>query len=301
MSFRHSILGLFVVWHCSQAGAARAQESDASGGNTPSPERTCRATGAARLPAEVRESSGLAKSLIRPGVLWTHNDRGAGPDLFAVDESGRLLQRVRVSVPAVDWEDIEIAPCEAGTCLYVGDIGDNDANRETITIYRIAEPDANARDAPAIALEARFPEGPRDAESLFALPTGDLFLVTKGRRQGIALYRYPAPQRPQEVVLLERVRELFPEPENAGDRVTAAAATPDGRWVGIRTYRALYIYAARRLVSGSGVEPAVIDLTPLAEGQGEGLAMADDGTVWLSSEAESKRSSPALNRLECSL
>jgi len=136
---------------------------------------------------------------------------------------------------------------------------------------------------------------------LFALPDGDLYVVTKGRRNDIALYRYPSPQRPDAVVDLERVRELFPEPENDDDRVTAATSTPDGRWVGVRTYRELLIYDARRLVSGDRASPTTIDLAPLFEGQGEGLAMADDGTVWLSSEAPNRRSAASLSRLECSL
>jgi hypothetical protein len=271
-------------------GAASAQ---------PAAEWVCRAVGTNALPAAARESSGLAKSA-RPGVLWTHNDQGNPPYLYAIDESGRLLQTVSVPVRAIDWEDLASATCPGGSCLYVGDIGDNDANRNAITIYRIPEPAAGATaSGPAVALRARFPDGPADAESLFVLPSGDLFVVTKGRRREIALYRYPSPQRPDEIVVLERVRELFPEPEDDDDRVTAATSTPDGRWIGVRTYRTLYIYDARRLLDGGAVEPTVVDLEPHGESQGEGLAMTDDGTVWLSSEAGNKRSQPQLTQLSC--
>ena len=110
-----------------------------------------------------------------------------------------------------------------------------------------------------------------------------------------------APTHPStNCIGLERIRELFPEPDNDDDRVTAATSTPDGRWIGIRTYRTLYIYDADRLVSGGAVDPTAINLAPLFEGQGEGLAMAD-GTVWLSSEAANRRSAAELNRLVCSL
>ena len=119
-----------------------------------------------------------------------------------------------------------------------------------------------------MALRARFPDGPTDAEALIVRPAGDLFIITKGRNREIALYRYPAPQRPDEIVTLERVRTLLPEPKDDDDRVTSAAATPDGRWIGVRTYRTLYVY---------------------------------DGTVWLSSEAANKRSRPQLSTLACSL
>jgi hypothetical protein len=164
----------------------------------------------------------------------------------------------------------------------------------------LPEPEAGAQEPARVdTLRARFPDGPRDAEALFSLPSGALFIVTKGRDTDIALYRYTAPQLAGTVAQLERVRELFPRPTDSRDRVSAAAATPDGRRVGVRTYRRLYLYDAELLVSGQAVEPIVVDLEPLGEAQGEGLALEDDGTVWLSSEGENRRSFAVLNRLEC--
>jgi hypothetical protein len=253
------------------------------------------------LPEEVRESSGLAQSRRDPGLFWTHNDANNDPELFAVSADGRLVERVKVAgAELVDWEDIEAGPCEGGSCLYVSDTGDNDGERQEVVIYRIPEPDGGATaSAPAEALRARYPDGARDAESMFALPSGDLFLVTKGRRGPIALYRYPAPQRPGEVVTLERVRQLFPEPEDKDDRVTGATASPDGRWVGIRSYRNLYLYRASDLVGGGEAEPTVVDLEPLGEEQGESVVIAGDGSVWMTSEAENKDAHPSLSRLQC--
>ncbi len=261
----------------------------------------CRPTGAHTLPDEVRESSGLALSRVRPNILWTHNDRGNEPEIFALATDGGLVQTVRVAAPATDWEDLAVAPCRGGACLLIADIGDNDGDRKEIAIHRIPEPGADAREtAPAETLRARFPDGARDAEALFSLPSGDLFIVTKGRGTEIALYRFRAPQDAGRVTELERVRELFPRPEGNRDRVTAAAATPDGRRVGIRTYRRLYLYDTESLVSGGELTPTVVDLAPLQEDQGEGLALADDGTVWLTSEAENRRGRAALNGLRCS-
>lgn len=304
----------------SEVGEAkqRLEETEELPGGSPAASSTA-AAGACEvidadmpLPDEVRETSGLARSTRDPGVFWTHNDAGNDPELFAFDRDGRLIQRVVVTgSELVDWEDLESAPCgDGGACLYVGDIGDNDAERDHITIYRVPEPGArDTRTAPAEALHARFPDGPRDAEALFAARSGDLYIITKGRAEEIGLYRYPAPQRPTGTVTLERVRTLFPAPRDGGDRVTAATSTPDGRWVGVRTNRRLYLYPARALLSagpaGAGetgtdaVEPITIDLSPLAEPQGEALAMADDGAVWVSSEADDE--GPRWSRLRCSL
>lgn len=269
-------------------------------GTTPS-DRTCEVVEANMpLPPDVSETSGLARSARDPALFWTHNDAGNEPELFGIGSTGELAQRVQVTgADLVDWEDIEMAPCGDRSCLYLGDIGDNDGQRDHITIYRVPEPRSTATDTePAEALHARFPDGPRDAEALFIASAGDLFVVTKGRREAIALYRYPAPQQPGEVVTLEHVRDLFPEPESDEDRVTAATATPDRRHVGIRTLRTLYLYPSAELVGGDAVQPTVFDLSPLGEVQGEALVLSDDGSVWVSSEAADDNH-PRWSRLRC--
>lgn len=240
------------------------------------------------LPAEAHESSGLARSARDAAMFWTHNDAGNEPVLFAVNEIGALVQRVRVAgAELVDWEDIEAAPCDGESCLYIGDIGDNDAERDRITVYRVVEPaDGTSESAPAEPLHARYPDGPRDAEALFVDGSGTLYVVTKGRRGAISLYRWPMPAAPGQTAALERVRDLFPEPEHNDDRVTAASATPNGRWVGIRTYRTLYIYLTEQLLAQGDTAPLTVDLTGLGQTQGEAVVLADDGTAWLSSEAE---------------
>lgn len=260
----------------------------------------CRREGAARsLPGELSETSGLAASLLRDGVLWTHNDRGNAPELFAVDEDGEILKRIGLDVRAEDWEDIEIAACGNESCIFVADTGDNDGERERITVYRLVEPDLESGQVDAVdALHARFPDGPRDVEALFVLPGEKLFLVSKGRREDIALYQFPS-LRPDAVVTLEHVRTLFPEPNDGDDRVTAATATRDGRLVGIRTSRSLYVYFADELLTKDSPEPFIISLESLAERQGEGLAMTGNGHVWLSSEADGREGVPTLNQLVC--
>lgn len=264
--------------------------------------RTCEIVQAGMaLPIEVRETSGLARSARDPYLFWTHNDAGNEPVLFAIAGTGSLVARVRVTGAAlIDWEDVEAAPCGDGHCLYVGDIGDNAGERGSITIYRLAEPTPGAtQSVPAEAMHARFPEGPQDAESLFVDQSGDIFVVTKGRSGAITLYRYPAPQRVGATVVLERVRELFPAPQDDRDRVSAATTTPDGRFVGVRTYRTLYLYPTDRLLANDPVEPVVFDLSPLGEAQGEGLVLADDGSVWVTSEAENRGDQPRWSRLRC--
>lgn len=258
------------------------------------------------MPQVTHETSGLAVSGRDPEVFWTHNDRGNEAHLYAVRSDGTLASQVIVGgAEHVDWEDIERAPCASGTCLYIADIGDNDGSRESMTIYEVPEPElAGDVTVQARALHARYPDGPHNAESIFILPGGDLFIVTKGDDGPVALYRYPAAARGAgagAVVVLERVREAMARPENRLQRVTGASASPDGRHVAIRTYGALFIHAADSLVgAGEAVPISTIDLRPLQEPQGEGVAITNDGTVWLSSEAAGD-GAPQLARLGCTL
>lgn len=255
------------------------------------------------LPYDVRETSGLAVSGRSPQVLWTHNDRGNDPVIYAVGTDGTLRARVTVTnARPIDWEDIEAAPCASGTCLYIADIGDNDGDRESITIHELPEPELTDRaSASARALHARYPDGPHNAESFFVLPGGDMYIVTKGDDGPVSLYRYPASQRGGSDVVLELVRQAIAQPRERLERVTGAAASPDGRHIALRTYGALFIHTANALLRGDGPTPARTDLRSLGESQGEGVAITADGNVWLSSEAGSDDARPLLATLRCPL
>lgn len=268
-------------------------------------ERACEVLGSSvALPPEIRESSGVAVSRARPGLYWMHNDQGGKPDVYAVDAEGRLRQRVRlVGARNEDWEDVALGPCPAGECLYLADIGDNRARRGEVVIYRIPEPRAADTALRAERFPARYPGGAgRDAEALFVLPDTSVYILTKGREAPVALFRYPGSLRAGEVVELEHLRDLTPGPLPHADRVTAAAASPSGRWVAVRTYSTLMIFRREELLRSPGRPRALTtDLTTLGEPQGEGVALGDDGLVVLTSEGGSKHAPATLMRLRCAL
>lgn len=151
---------------------------------------------------DLKEASGVVAS--RSGnVLWTHNDAGGGPRIYAIDTTGRLLGFYDLpKATRTDYEDIAIGPGPATgvSYLYVGDIGDNNSVRASIQIYRVPEPAVYARQATAPVvvpvrslqrIDLTYPDGPHNAETLLDDPvTGDLFVVTK--QPGVArVYRAP--------------------------------------------------------------------------------------------------------------
>jgi hypothetical protein len=231
----------------------------------------------ARL-AGVSEASGIALSRRTPGIIWSHNDSGE-PVVFAFDTSGKARGRVQVTGASVDdWEDLAVGPCAQGSCLFIADIGDNNRGRRQITIYRVPEPRPDDRaTAPAEALPAVYPDGPRDAEALFVASSGQLFLISKAAARTTALYRLGQPVAGRAGTL-ELVTKL------PLDRVTGAGASPDGDLVAVRTNEELFLYRRQELARGSNAQPRRFDLAALREPQGEGVAFGADGLIYLAGE-----------------
>ncbi len=258
----------------------------------------------APLPAGLDESSGVAASRTMPGVFWTFNDSGGDPVVTGVRSDGGGVATVRIEgARNRDWEDIAVGPCEGGSCLYIGDTGDNAGKHESIDLYRTPEPRVGEEAVTAERLPVRFPDGARDAESLFVLPSGQPFLVSKGRGgTSVALYRYPLPLRADRVVTLEKVAEIEPARERKGlELVTDASASPSGRWIAVRSYKAVRIFRADALLRGDVQPEQVVDLTPVGEPQGEGIAILDDGRVVLTSEGAVKGNAATISVLRCPL
>lgn len=138
------------------------------------------------------EASGMVASGNNDAVLWTHNDKGDSPRIFAIDTRGRHLGTYDLPAdPFVDYEDIAVGPGPVTNVqyLYVGNIGDNKSERSNIKVYRIPEPAVYLRQALApvtraakgfTAITLTYPDGAHNAETLLVDPlTGDLFVVTK--------------------------------------------------------------------------------------------------------------------------
>lgn len=275
---------------------------------TPRPvigQQSCRADGELIPLKGLLEASGVAVSRKSPGVLWSHNDSGE-PLLQAFTGEGASVGRLWVARAAVeDWEDIHVGSCPDGSCVYVGDIGDNNARRGSLTIYRVPEPDsvADARSRKTESMRLTYPDGPKDAEALIVLPNGWVFIVTKGERSPVVLYRTPHPFMNGATVRLEPVATIVEGTRGVPrqDRITGADASSDGRWIVLRSLSAITFYLTSDLESGRVREVLRYDVSALGERQGEGVAFGEGGTIWLVSEGGGAGRPGTLAKLTCTL
>lgn len=177
-----------------------------SDGNISANDRPKSAYGAPQITGKIEskditESSGLTASRCQANVLWTHNDSGGGPFIFAIDTKGDSLGAWTVSGAKInDWEDMGGFKNANGECfVYIGDIGNNSRVRGEFTIYRVREPitsdaSSNKKDplatAPAESLRFSYPDFRHDAETMMVHPeTGILYVMTKRISGAAAVYR----------------------------------------------------------------------------------------------------------------
>lgn len=261
----------------------------------------CRATGDLVRVPKLAEASGIVASRRTQDRFWAINDSGQ-PVIVALDAHGSVAGEIRLSGAKVeDWEAIAIGSCASGSCLYVGDIGDNGARREHITIYRLPEP-ANVNDSSASseAIHATYPDGPQDAESLVTTPDGRLYVVTKGETGSVALYRFPQDLTSGSSVTLERVgKPRDPKKASRDERITDAAVSPRGDWMVMRSSHALTFYRTKDVMAGTWRPAHVVDLAHLREPQGEGVAFAADNSIVVAGEGGGKSAAGTFARLSC--
>jgi hypothetical protein len=241
------------------------------------------------LLADIPEASGLAVSRRNRGRLWSHNDSGSAAVLFAIDPAGNVRGRVRVPVKTRDWEDVSVARCANGECVYVADIGDNGAGRAAVQIYRLPEPAAgDAETAPVETFNATYSDGPHNAEGMFVIGAS-LFIVTRDRTG--AVYRATVPSERREL-RFERIGEL------GLAAVTDAETSVDEKSVVVRTSHEAVLYRTADVIRGSLSPYLRIPIDGLKEPQGEGVAV-DGDMLYLASEGRPWNKAGRLLSLRC--
>lgn len=244
--------------------------------------------------ADLNETSGLAVSRVHRDTVWAINDSGNADGVHALDLTGidqgffALVDPAGVPVATTDVEDLGFL----GGLLYIADIGDNNAVRDTVTILVVSEPAPGAGGTAVVDQEliVQYQTGSVDAEAFLVDPlTGQLVILDKdlsGTTTTVFTIDPPFTDEPMEAVpagsfdlgLLESTNMeltaaalLFPA------AVTAADITADGGLLAVRTYGTVWLFprladqSVAEALMGTPCEPGAA-----REGQGESLAFLPD-------------------------
>jgi hypothetical protein len=250
---------------------------------------------------QIDEASGLAASVSMPGKYWAHNDSGDSARMFLINETGAHVAEVRIKgAENRDWEDITTYkhPENQRPVIIMGDIGDNLARYDYGILYVIYEPAGGILRDTAIDFDRklifRYPDGPRDAETLMADPlTGDLYIVSK-RESAVGLYRIAYPYPSGETIVAEKIMALPLTQIVAGDIST------DGREILLKNYDFVYYFLRKQ---GETIRDALsrpaIKLPYTREPQGESVCFSKDGKSYFTvSETTAFMIPPVLYRYD---
>lgn len=230
------------------------------------------------------ESSGLVWSRTRPDVWFTHGDRGDAAELVAFHAQQGVIERhAVVGAPNDDWEDLAAAPCpDEGDCIYIGDIGDNDGDRDSVRVFAVREPEAGGTARAIRTWEAVYPGGPRDAEALLVHPcTLDILVITKDDTGLAGVFRFPT----DGSKVLEHVGQFTLSGDKASSRrVTGADFDADGDRVIVRTGDRLWEWDVDPAAPNAHWTTAPREVANLVEAQGEAVTYGPDGGLWTTSE-----------------
>jgi hypothetical protein len=251
-------LGALVAGGCATPDTGQAQRQRSAPADSASVAAANVVTITLQARPELTENSAAAWSLSQPGIFFTINDSGNDPLLYAFDSSGADRGAWRVKgVRNVDWEAASTGPCSAPgnqaasphTCVYIGEVGDNNAKRPARAVYKVPEPAAQTAgfvgDVTPTALVYRYPDQPHDVEAMYVAPNGDTFLITKRqlrdatrRRRPALVFMLPAAAWNANTPVVATLVDSLPIVPGSAPRrqITDAALSPDGRRLAVRTY-----------------------------------------------------------------
>lgn len=221
---------------------------------------------------QITESSSLVVSAAHPGLIYTTNDSGDGPYIYVLNDTGRLLGTTTLA--GVRPVDIEALSEGRDGSLVIADVGDNDADRSNVSLYKISAPTSGNRTVTPDKVTLTYADGARDAESvLYDSGSGMAMVVSKE----VFAHVYATPDHvfATSSATLRRVA-------SAPSIATDAALLPANDAVVVRTYRRAYVYGYP-----SWRSKASFDLPDQQQGESISRVPGRPRVVWVGSEGVS--------------
>ena len=253
-----------------------------------------------------REASGLAVSRRVDGVVWTHNDSGGDPVLFALNSgAGSTRGTLRLlDVANKDWEDLASFKLDGQPWLLVADVGDNAGLRRNLVLHLVREPDLATRSEatakPDYAIHFIYEDGARDCEAVAVdVQERAVYLLTK-RDGPPRLYRLPlvaAEAANPAVARYVGVVPRLPQPNFLQRMIKAPTGayrhqpcamdfSPDGKLAVVLTYGDVLVYPRTKGESwAEALARKPVELTGHQLPQAEGACFSRDGrSIFVCSE-----------------
>lgn len=232
---------------------------------------------------KVDEASGLASSSTLTGCYWTLNDSGNKPEVYLLNSEGELVSTIHLKgMFNRDWEDIAegVGPDPKKQYVYVGDIGNNVKLGVDVMVYRFPVPShipSKKAEVKPDYLYLRYPDGPRDAESLMVDPISRHLYVISKREKQVGLYKIANLDfKSGETAKMDKVLTL------PYTWITSGDISKDGQHIIIKNDKRIFYWHRQH---GESVEDAMsrpaTELPYVPEKQGEGVTFKVDNSGYL--------------------
>ncbi len=196
----------------------------------------------------LNESSGLACSNRDKHVLWSHNDSGHMPIIYAMNHKGKDLATFYIEensweekLIANDWEDMDAFEYQGGNYLLIADTGDNFRLRFDYQIYIIKEPDLKNKQksiiSPAWSFSFKYEDGHSyDVESVAVDVINEKIILLSKRTDHALMFALPLNPKNTDVTQIARKIGEFKNIKKA----SALDISADGQLMSINTYARIH-------------------------------------------------------------
>ncbi len=240
---------------------------------------------------EMDEISGIAASGIHNDIYYVENDSGDTSRFFAINPQGEIKSVIyykgdpKIRLGVHDCEDIAvgIGPVKGKSYVYVGDIGDNNAKYPYITVYRLEEQKTwigkdSIIKANAVPIHLKYPDGPRDAESLMIDPIEKLIYIVSKRTDSVTVYTTPLNFKANDTLMLTKRCKLYFNGFRPFKWITAGDISKDGQQVLLKDYVKVYYWKRKNNEPiWKTMQRKPTELPYEAEKQGEAIGFTPDG------------------------
>lgn len=245
-----------------------------------------------KLPKGIKESSAVEVTE-KSDLIWTLEDSGNNPELYAIDKKGTLVNTLVITNKNnTDWEDLT---SDKQGNLYIGDFGNNKNERKDLAIYKVNVQDLTKTNAEASqTINFYYPEQKEfppkkskrtfDVESFFFY-NNNFYLFTKNRSSKFdgttSLYKVPNQSGNHPAELIGSFKTGGDFRHNA---ITSTDMSPDGKKVVLLSSSKIWVFTDFKndnFLSGKVHETALGDYS-----QKEGICFVGNDKLLITDEKD---------------